>query len=305
MDNKNIKLTSIKNKLLKLSKKHQKPLKLIKTNRAECQHIKDEDDNFNLFDYLEDDFFSTEKAIKLKKEENKINEKERDKIFLNFMPAVKCLKRMSEVIEEEKNKNLNPNKSLISNKKKKVNNGNLYELFYSDIFNIDLLIIYLNKENNITIIDTLIELMYKKYINQSLFYLPQLCMFFNYKEYYSSIQSYLLDRCVDQIKFSLQITWLLNSFIEDETPLIKSDIYECLLQKIEETLVNGERNTTKLFNQYIQLQKDELNNNKKSNNNIYNKISNNFNIKKEKSFEMLPFLEKQSRSLYVMNFIHH
>ena len=298
MDNKNIKLTSIKNKLLKLSKKHQKPLKLIKTNRAECQHIKDEDDNFNLFDYLEDDFFSTEKAIKLKKEENKINEKERDKIFLNFMPAVKCLKRMSEVIEEEKNKNLNPNKSLISNKKKKVNNGNLYELFYSDIFNIDLLIIYLNKENNITIIDTLIELMYKKYINQSLFYLPQLCMFFNYKEYYSSIQSYLLDRCVDQIKFSLQITWLLNSFIEDETPLIKSDIYECLLQKIEETLVNGERNTTKLFNQYIQLQKDELNNNKKSNNNIYNKISNNFNIKKEKSFEMLPFLEKQSRSLY-------
>ncbi len=200
MDNKNIKLTSIKNKLLKLSKKHQKPLKLIKTNRAECQHIKDEDDNFNLFDYLEDDFFSTEKAIKLKKEENKINEKERDKIFLNFMPAVKCLKRMSEVIEEEKNKNLNPNKSLISNKKKKVNNGNLYELFYSDIFNIDLLIIYLNKENNITIIDTLIELMYKKYINQSLFYLPQLCMFFNYKEYYSSIQSYLLDRCVDQIR---------------------------------------------------------------------------------------------------------
>ena len=70
-------------------------MKLIKTNRAECQHIKDEDDNFNLFDYLEDDFFSTEKEIKLKKEENKINEKEKDKIFLNFMPAVKCLKRMS------------------------------------------------------------------------------------------------------------------------------------------------------------------------------------------------------------------
>ena len=297
MNDKNVNLNSIKNKFLKLSKKSQHPVKLIKTNRAECHHI-DDDDNFNLFDYLEEDFFSTEKAIKLRKEENKINEKERDKIFLNFMPAVKCLKRMSD--EEEKNKNINPNKfnSIIQNTKKKINNGALYEFFYSDKFNIDLLMIYLNKENNITIIDTLIELMYQKYINQSLFYLPQLCMFFNYKEYYSSIKSYLLDRCIDQIKFSLQITWLLNSFIEDETPLIKSDIYEWLLQKIEETLVNGERNTIKLFNQHIQLQKEELNNNGESNNNTYNKISNNFKFRKEKSIEMLPFLEKQSRSLY-------
>jgi phosphatidylinositol 4-kinase len=297
MDDKNVNLNSIKNKFLKLSKKSQYPVKLIKTNRAECHHI-DDDDNFNLFDYLEEDFFSTEKAIKLRKEENKINEKERDKIFLNFMPAVKCLKRMSD--EEEKNKNINPNKSnsTVQNTKKKLNNGALYEFIYSDKFNIDLLMIYLNKENNITIIDTLIELMYQKYINQSLFYLPQLCMFFNYKEYYSSIKSYLLDRCIDQIKFSLQITWLLNSFIEDETPLIKSDIYEWLLQKIEETLVNGERNTIKLFNQHIQLQKEEFNNNSESNNNAYNKISNNFNFRKEKSIEMLPFLEKQSRSLY-------
>ena len=291
MENKNINLTSIKHKLLKLMKKHQKPLKIIKTNRAECHHIED-DDNFNLFDYLEDDFFSTEKAIKLRKKENEINQKEREKIFLNFMPAVKCLKRISEVNEEEKNINLNPNFN-----KKILNNGALYQFFYSDKFNIDLLIIYLNKENNNTIIDTLIELMYQKYINQSLFYLPQLCMFFNYKEYYSSIKSYLLDRCVDQIKFSLQITWLLNSFIEDETPLIKSDIYEWLLQKIEETLVNGERNSIKLFNQYIQLQKEELNENRASNN-AYKKIYNNFNIQKEKSFEMLPFLEKQSRALY-------
>jgi phosphatidylinositol 4-kinase len=70
------------------------------------------------------------------------------------------------------------------------------------------------------------------------------------------------------------------------------------LQKIEETLVNGERNTIKLFNQHIQLQKEEFNNNSESNNNAYNKISNNFNFRKEKSIEMLPFLEKQSRSFY-------
>ena len=302
MDNLNINIyTATNNKNEKSSLKKQKPVKLIKTNRAECHYMNDEDD-FNLFDYLEDDFFSTEKAIKLRKEENKINEKERDKIFINFMPAVKCLKRMKDAIEEEKNKNINPNKSSKSisvNIPKKVNNGILYEFFYSDKFNIDLLIIYLNKENNSTIIDTLIELMYQKYINQSLFYLPQLCMFFNYKEYYSSIKSYLLDRCVDQIKFSLQITWLLNSFVEDETPLIKSDIYEWLLQKIEETLVNGERNTVKLFNQYIQLQKEESS---KNNIKINMRKSSDFDIifKREKSgnIDMLPFLEKQSRLLY-------
>ena len=268
------------------------PVKVIKTNRAECHHMKDDDD-FNLFDYMEEDFFSSEKAIKLRREENIVNEKERNKIFTNFMPAVRCLKRMTDAIEEENNKNKSNNSSLV----KKVNNGILYEFFYSDKFNIDLLIIYLHKENNITIIDTLIELMYQKYINQSLFYLPQLCMFFNYKKYYSSVKSYLLDRCVDQIKFSLQVTWLLNSFTEDESPLIKGDTYEWLLQKIEETLVNGVRNTIKLIKQNKQLES----NNSTSDNNMSNISGFSNNYQREKSMnnsDMLPFLEKQSRLLY-------
>ena len=268
------------------------PVKVIKTNRAECHHMKDDDD-FNLFDYMVEDFFSSEKAIKLRREENIVNEKERNKIFTNFMPAVRCLKRMTDAIEEENNKNKSNNSSLV----KKVNNGILYEFFYSDKFNIDLLIIYLHKENNITIIDTLIELMYQKYINQSLFYLPQLCMFFNYKKYYSSVKSYLLDRCVDQIKFSLQVTWLLNSFTEDESPLIKGDTYEWLLQKIEETLVNGVRNTIKLIKQNKQLES----NNSTSDNNMSNISGFSNNYQREKSMnnsDMLPFLEKQSRLLY-------
>ena len=272
-------------------------MKLIKTNRAECHHI-DDDDNFNLFDYLEEDFFSTEKAIKIKKEENLINEKERDKIFTNFMPAVKCLKRVPNTnffgILENKNNNEN------NDENKKINNGTLYEFIHSEKFNIDLLIIYINKYETMSIIDTLIELMYQKYINQSLFYLPQLCMFFNYKEYYSSIESYILDRCVDEIKFSLQITWLLNSFIEDESPLIKSDVYDCLLQKIEETLVNGQRNTIKLFNQYNHLEKEEKkNSNRKRSSEMDIRL--NLAFKTEKSvenLEILPFLEKQSRLLY-------
>ena len=277
--------SSFKNEDQDIEPEEHYPVKIIKTNRAECHHMKDDDD-FNLFDYMEEDFFSSEKAIKLRREENIVNEKERNKIFTNFMPAVRCLKRMTDAIEEENNKNKSN-----SNLEKKVNNGILYEFFYSDKFSIDLLIIYLHKENNITIIDTLVELMYQKYINQSFFYLPQLCMFFNYKEYYSSVKSYLLDRCVDQIKFSLQVTWLLNSFTEDESPLIKGDIYEWLLQKIEETLVNGVRNTIKLIQ----------NNQLESNNSTSDKNMSGFNYQREKSMnnsDMLPFLEKQSRLLY-------
>ena len=255
------------------------PIKLIKTNRAECQHMKDEG-NFNLNDFIEEDFFNNEKAIKLRKEENIINEKERDKIFSNFMLVVKWLEKIPNK-EEEKDKN----------KKEK----NLYDFFYSEEFNIDSLMVHLNKHNKISIIDTLVDLMYKKYINQSFFYLPQLCMFFNYKEYYSSLESYLLDRCVDQIKFSLQITWLLNSFIEDDYSEIKLDIYESLLQRIEETLVNGERNTIKVFNQY-----DRMNLQNTDENNINNRI-NKIIFKERKNSnnsEMEPFLVKQCRLSY-------
>ena len=255
------------------------PIKLIKTNRAECQHMKDEG-NFNLNDFIEEDFFNNEKAIKLRKEENIINEKERDKIFSNFMLVVKWLEKIPNK-EEEK----------VKNKKEK----NLYDFFYSEEFNIDSLMVHLNKHNKISIIDTLVDLMYKKYINQSFFYLPQLCMFFNYKEYYSSLESYLLDRCVDQIKFSLQITWLLNSFIEDDYFEIKLDIYESLLQRIEETLVNGERNTIKVFNQY-----DRMNSQNSDENNINNRI-NKIIFKERKNSnnsEMEPFLVKQCRLSY-------
>ena len=223
--------------------KENKPVKLIKTNRAECQHMEEQD--FDLSEYIEDDFFNNEKAIKLKTEENISNQKEREIIFTNFMSMVKCLKKIQKK-EEDK----------INDKNEK----NFYNYIQSEEFNIDLLIDEINKQKKISIIDTLIELMYTKYINESFFYLPQLCMLFNYKEYYSSLESYILDRCVNQIKFSLQTTWLLNSFIEDDNQEIKLNIYESLLQKIEETLVNGARDTIKVFNQYEHMDTIENNN---------------------------------------------
>ena len=252
------------------------PIKYIKTNRAECQHMK-EDGNFNLHDFMVDDFFNNEKAIELRKHENKINEKERDKLFHNFMLVVKWLQKIPE--EQEKKNN---------------ENKNLYNFFNSDEFSIDLLMVHLNKQTRISIIDTLVELMYKKYINQSFFYLPQLCMLFNYKEYYSSLESYLLDRCVNQIKFSLQITWLLNSFIEDDYSEIKLDTYESLLQRIEETLVNGERSTIKMLKQYNR----NDSNSSEENNIISSKKFFTYLDKNKMSSEITPFLVKQSRLTY-------
>ena len=255
------------------------PIKLIKTNRAECQHMKDEV-NFNLDDFIVDDFFGNEKAIKLKKEENKMNEIERDKIFSHFMEVVKWLKKVTDKEEE----------NIIEENKEK----NLYDFIKSDEFNIDLLMVYLHKQNKISIIDTLVELMYEKFINQSFFYLPQLCMFFNYKEYITPLESYLLDRCVDQIKFSLQITWLLNSFIEDDSTEIKLDIYETLLQKIEETLVNGQRETLKFFNQYEQIKHN-------SSNEINNstRFLSNLNLKNDSNNSIMQFyIVKQCRLSY-------
>jgi hypothetical protein len=54
------------------------------------------------------------------------------------------------------------------------NNGSLYELFKSSVFNINLAIYYIDKKEEQSIVDFLINLLYEKYINESFFYLPQL-----------------------------------------------------------------------------------------------------------------------------------
>jgi hypothetical protein len=59
-------------------------------------------------------------------------------------------------------------------KKKDVRCGSLYNLFDSLFFDIHFLICYLDKNDNEGIIDTLVNIMYKRFINESFFYLPQL-----------------------------------------------------------------------------------------------------------------------------------
>ena len=222
------------------------PIKYILTNSAECDHMKDTD-NFNIREYLIENFFSSEKANELQRKENLEHKKERDelnKVIKNVLPH---MKREEEIPSE-----------INSRRKRSLNNGSLYNMFMSEFFGMNMVLIYLDSREENTIIDTLINLMYKSYVHQSLFYIPQLCVMLNYKIYKKTLESYLLDRCINQIKFSLQIFWLLNSYTEDDCLDIKKDIYEDMLRKIEETLVNGNRRSLTQYLQYEEISKKNL-----------------------------------------------
>lgn len=130
--------------------------------------------------------------------------------------------------------------------------GSLYEMFASECFDVNLLICYLDKKDEQGIIDTLVNLMYKNFINESFFYIPQLCTMITYKKYFDSLSNYILDRCVDQMKFSLKIHWLISSYIEKAEPKILKK-YDKLIQRIEMTLVNGRRATMSNYKMYTSL----------------------------------------------------
>lgn len=138
--------------------------------------------------------------------------------------------------------------------KKSYNNDSLYNLFNSDCFNMHLIMFYLSTKDESSIIDLLVNIIYSNCINQSLFYIPQLCFLISNKKNYESIENYVLDRCVDQIKFSLIAHWLLSSYIEhDDQQVVKK--FDKFMQRVEMTLVNGRRATISNYRMFNSLNK--------------------------------------------------
>lgn len=135
---------------------------------------------------------------------------------------------------------------------RKNNCGSLYELFQSDYFDMNLLVCYLDKKDEVGVVDTLVNIMFRRYINESFFYIPQICTMITYKPYSEAIENYILDRCVDQMKFSLKTHWLISSYVENAEPKIIKK-YDRLIQCIEMTLVNGRRSTMSNFKLYHSL----------------------------------------------------
>lgn len=133
--------------------------------------------------------------------------------------------------------------------------GSLYNLTTSEYFNIDMLISYLYSRQEQGIQDTLVNIMSMKYIDKSYFYIPQLCMMLmlSNKTYSESIETYILDRCIDRLKFSVKTFWMINSFIPKDVSASVSvsidqrnvaKLFEKMLSKIEMTLINGRRSTS-------------------------------------------------------------
>ena len=90
--------------------------------------------------------------------------------------------------------------------------SNLFEITTSHFFTINELITQLEKAKDISIIDYMVNLMHEKYLNESFFYLSQLCIMIIYKKYTISLEKYILDKCYNHLKFSIFVTLLLKSF---------------------------------------------------------------------------------------------
>ena len=131
--------------------------------------------------------------------------------------------------------NLNPSKNSSYNYPKY---NTSYKVFQSEVFNIDTLIYYLSTRDQMGVTDKLINYLYERFQNDSLFYIPQLCSFLTYKEYITPIENYILDSCIDRMKFSLTTFWMTFANLNSEK-------MEKLQQNIEITLVNNRRYSLK------------------------------------------------------------
>ena len=118
----------------------------------------------------------------------------------------------------EKNNTLNNNIKKEKNDYKSFlqkHNRSLYELFCSELFSIELLLDYLIHKEDKNIIDFLVELLYKRFQNDTLYYLPQLCSLTIGKQYYNPIELFIINHSSDDLKFAVSANWIYESFIQD------------------------------------------------------------------------------------------
>lgn len=150
--------------------------------------------------------------------------------------------------------------------KKKNNLGSLYNLFASSYFNINLLIYYLYEKDHQGISDILINIIRGKFINQTFFYIPQLLNLISLKTHSESLEEFVLDCCVDKIKFSLIVTWQISNNIKKAVSDAVKNKFSKLNSKIEMTLVNTKRQNI-FFN------------NSRSGNSLYKNVTDKTDIK--------------------------
>ena len=124
----------------------------------------------------------------------------------------------------------------------KKNNRSLYELFTSELFTIELLLDYLIHKEDKNIIDFLIDILYKRFQDNILYYLPQLCSLTICKNYYSPIELFIINHSSDDLKFAVSANWIFESFIQDNYSEHKKKQFIKFIESLEEVMINGPKN---------------------------------------------------------------
>ena len=113
------------------------------------------------------------------------------------------------------------------------------EFFLSQNFTISMILYYLDEMKDTGSIELLINTMMERFKDETYFYIPQYCSLLNEKKNFESLQTYLLEQCINKIKFSLYVYWMVSSYAE----LQKNIKYSTFLSTIEMAMVNGSRYT--------------------------------------------------------------
>ena len=124
----------------------------------------------------------------------------------------------------------------------KKNNRSLYELFTSELFTIELLLDYLIHKEDKNIIDFLIDILYKRFQDNILYYLPQLCSLTICKTYYNPIELFIINHSSDDLKFAVSANWIFESFIQDNYSEHKKKQFIKFIESLEEVMINGPKN---------------------------------------------------------------
>jgi hypothetical protein len=106
-------------------------------------------------------FFTHSKAEEAKLKLFLFKKEQRKKDFL-------IVKNISNNMKFEEDEDINYNNN------NKLNNGSLYELFTNEYFDMNFLLNYIDKYENSGIFDSFINVVYERFIDDSVFYLPQL-----------------------------------------------------------------------------------------------------------------------------------
>ena len=139
---------------------------------------------------------------------------------------------------KSKNNNIqiikNIGKNIIFIKKENKNNlGSLYELISGKVvFDINLLLFYLDTKDEVSIIDILVNKLYEdEYKEKAIFYLPQIIfIYLNKTEIIYSLENYLIYLSLNNPSLGLKIFYFLNSIMLNSTNQIRIKDF---LKKIE------------------------------------------------------------------------